>query len=42
MYHRTHVSVRQEIHNVVFAGFDIHFDFGEARHVGMRHAVSRA
>src|SRR4029077_2587501 len=29
-----------KIHNVVLAGFDIYFDFGEACHIGMGHAVA--
>ena len=41
MDHRADVGVGEEIDDVVLAGFDIDFDFGEAGDVGMSHAVAR-
>ena len=38
--HRTHIGVREEIDNVVLAGFDIYFYFGEARYIGVRVAIA--
>src|SRR5882724_3710395 len=40
MDHRADVRVGKKIHNIVLAGFDIDFDLGEARHIGMGHAVA--
>ena len=34
MNHRADVGVCEEIHDVVFAGLDVDFDFGEARDIG--------
>ena len=38
---RADVGVGEKIYNLVLAGFNIDFDFGEARDVGMRRAVAR-
>ena len=41
MNHRAHVGHGQIIQDVVLAGFEVHFDFGEASDEGMRLAVAR-
>ena len=41
MDHGPDVGVGEEIDNVVLAGFDIYFDFGEARDIRKRLAVVR-
>src|ERR1700729_1091914 len=35
------VRVRKKINNVVMAGFNVHFDFGETRDVGVRDPIAR-
>src|SRR5258708_5710353 len=39
--HSPYIGVREEVQNVVLTGFDIDFDLGETRHIGMGHAVPR-
>ena len=41
MEHRSDVGDGQEVDDVVLAGFDVDFDFGEAGDEGMRLAVVR-
>jgi len=40
MDHRADIRVGKKIHNIIFSGFDIDFDLGEARHIRMGHAVA--
>src|SRR5579864_8601029 len=41
MKHGTNVGVRQEIHDLVSARFEIHFDLGKTSDEGVRAAVVR-
>ena len=36
MNHAADVGIGEKIHDVVMAGLDVHFDFGETGDVGMR------